>query len=281
MKKQSLSLLINRLRICMLLFAAAIISLFLFSFTANKLYSDFFKQLGISKLAADKKITNSILGGHMDAYGLKNITSIALGDRSGIAKDLLLYTKEYVNSDAFKAEYTASKQSQKPVRQKIQSPEEMKAGMLETYIKSIAETEENLKKADATMKPIYLEVLTSAKEELKKLMDPNNDMFSSYAESYPMLLKQHEQSNKQQLEEWETKYPYNHLLFVKQRLQEFLHETNEIDFSAALTEKNGKKFFVNPAYEQKSKRWKMAFRAGKEVVDPARLFVQQWMDEIK
>jgi hypothetical protein len=53
--------------------------------------------------------------------------------------------------------------------------------------------------------------------------------------------------------------PNNHLLFVK----------------------NGKKVFVNRAYESKNNRWKMAFRAGKEVVQPARAFVQQWLGEIK
>jgi hypothetical protein len=68
---------------------------------------------------------------------------------------------------------------------------------------------------------------------------------------------------------------------VKKRLQEFLNTTNGIDFSAELTEKNGKKVFVNPDYERKDGRWKMAFRAGKEVVEPARNFVQKWIGEIK
>ena len=39
--------------------------------------------------------------------------------------------------------------------------------------------------------------------------------------------------------------------------------------------------FVKKAYEDKSKQWKMAFRAGKEVVEPAREFVQNWVQEIK
>ncbi len=63
--------------------------------------------------------------------------------------------------------------------------------------------------------------------------------------------------------------------------EKFLDEMSNIDFDAALTEKNGKQLFVNPDYERKSNRWKMAFRAGKEVIEPARIFVQQWADEIK
>jgi hypothetical protein len=64
-------------------------------------------------------------------------------------------------------------------------------------------------------------------------------------------------------------------------LQQFLDETKDIDFSAELVERNGKKYFANKAYEQKSSRWKMAFRAGREVVEPARVFVKQWLTEIK
>ena len=61
-----------------------------------------------------------------------------------------------------------------------------------------------------------------------------------------------------------------------------MDETKNIDFNAELTLKNGKQVFVNPEYEkQKGYYWKMAFRSGKEVVLPARAFVQQWLDEIK
>jgi len=71
------------------------------------------------------------------------------------------------------------------------------------------------------------------------------------------------------------------LLFIKKRLEEFLNTTKDIDFAAELAEKNGKKIFLNPDYERKDNRWKMAFRAGKEVVEPARDFVQKWTAEIK
>jgi hypothetical protein len=68
---------------------------------------------------------------------------------------------------------------------------------------------------------------------------------------------------------------------VKKRLDEFLTITKDVDFSAVLTTKYNKQVFVNAGYERKDARWKMAFRAGKEVVDPAREFAQQWIEEIK
>ena len=83
------------------------------------------------------------------------------------------------------------------------------------------------------------------------------------------------------LKEWEKAYPSDPAQFVKRRLAEFLQATENIDFNAELISKNGMKYFVKPEYENKDDRWKMAFRAGKEVVEPARAFAQQWMDEIQ
>jgi hypothetical protein len=70
------------------------------------------------------------------------------------------------------------------------------------------------------------------------------------------------------------------MLFVKQQLLRFLNETKEVDFTAALTTKNGKKVFVNTEYERKPRYWKMAFRAGKEVIIPARALAEDWINEI-
>lgn len=281
MKKISLSNLLNLLRACIVIFVLTIISLFLFSFTINKLNAGFLKELGISKTEADKKITGSILGGYLDAYGASNAKNIALGNRAAVAGDLLNYVKQYVNSVPFKNEYNAFKESNKPTENKPKTPEEIRKETVDAYKKSVAQTEEILKKADAGTKPIFEKVLAESKKLLKDAEDPNNKNMAGYAKAYPDMVKASRKSYDQELKKWEEQYPANHILFVKQRLQQFLDETKDIDFTAELTTLNGKKLFVNPAYEKKSKRWKMAYRAGKEVVEPARAFVQQWIAAIK
>ena len=157
----------------------------------------------------------------------------------------------------------------------------MRTGMIDRYKKSMTETEANMKKADASMKNIFEPILVTLRQELKNAGDPNNRMLAEYKKNYPEMMKSVEASNKQRLAEWETKYPANQLLFVKERLKQFMEETGNIDFNAQLIEKNGKKYFVNPAYEHKGNRWKLAFRAGKDVVEPARAIVQSWIEEIK
>lgn len=282
MKQPSLKILIVRLRICITVLLAVIVSLFLFSFTIRKMNDDFLKELGIQKTDADQKISNSILGGYLDAYGLKNAKNIALGNRASVAKDLLVYTKQYLGSAAFKKEYEVLKQNNKPESiKKPETPEEMRASMIKLAKQFVEQSEAYVKNATSDTKKIFEDNLASAKKNLKDAEDPNNKNIKAYTQNYAELVKSFEASNQARLKEWEAKYPSNQQLFVKVRLEQFLEETKDIDFAAQLTDKAGKKIFVNKDYERKGNRWKMAFRAGKEVVETARNFVQEWVNEIK
>lgn len=281
MKKISLNNLPAMLKACIIISVLAIASIFLFSFAVNKLNADFLKELGITKTEADNKITRSILGGYLDISGAKNAKNIVLGNRTAVANDLLNYVKQYVNSVNFKTEYSALKESNKPEENKPKTPEEIRNETVAAYKKSVAEMEEAIKKADANTKPVFQQVLEQSKKLLKDAEDPNNKSMAGYAKAYPDMVKASQEAYAGQLKEWEEQYPANHMLFVKRRLDQFLEETKDIDFAAELVTQNGRKKFVNPAYEKKSNRWKMAFRAGKEVVEPARAFVQLWIAEIK
>lgn len=253
----------------------------LISFSVRSLGDDFLKQLGLTKPGAEEKIRQGILGGSIDTYGVKGIKNIAAGNRTAVANDILVYTKKYVSSADFVKNYNEMRDNYKPKFQKMQTPEEMRAEAVANHKKGIAQMEETIKKADAANKPIFEKVLISAKEELKKAEDPNSKHNAAYAKNYEQGVKQNQQNYDRQIADWEAKYPSNHLLYVKKRLQEFLNETADIDFEAELITKNGKKYFVNRAYESKGNRWKMAFRAGKDVITTARTFAEKWMNEIK
>jgi hypothetical protein len=251
------------------------------SFTAQKFADDFLKQLGITKQGADEKIANSILGGYLDSYGVKNARNIATGDRKSVTIDLLNYVKKYVGTPEFLKQYSEMRERYKPVEERLQTPEEMRSQFIADRKKGVEQAAQMLAKADASYKSIFEKTLANAKQALKDVEDPNNKYFVSYSKNYPQLVKTYQESHDRAIAQWNSKYPQNQLLFVKKRLEDFLQVTNDIDFSAELLEKNGKKIFVKPEYERKDNRWKMAFRAGKEVVNPSRDFVQKWMEEIK
>jgi hypothetical protein len=265
-----------------ILAASLLLSIFLLnSFTTHVIGDDFMKQLGISKTAADEKITNSILSGSLDAYGLKNARDIVTGNRGQIAKDLLVYTKSHLSSPAFIKEYQTLKQNNKPRKDVVKTPAEVKSEYIASIKKMVADAEKGLKTANSTMKPVYEKMLAEGKKQLKDAESPNNAYMTTYEKNYPQVLQNLDERYESMLKTWEAEYPSDANQYIKRRLEEFLKVTSDIDYDAELVIKNGKKIFVNEAYENKDSRWKMAFRAGKEVVEPARAFVQQWVHEIK
>ncbi len=280
MNQKLLNSLVIRLRICIVVLILVLVSFVLFSFTAHKLADDFLKHLGITKAGADEKIAHSILGGSIDAYGIKNAKNIVAGNRAAVAKDILTYTKKHVQTAGFLKSYNEMRASYKPQFNKIQTVEEMRRENIAAMQKSVKDMEEIIRKADAATKPLFEKILVDGKKQLKDAEDPNNKSYIRYAKGYDEMVRFNQQNYDKQIAEWEANYPANQLLFVKKRLQEFLTETEQIDFDAELTTKNGKKIFVNRAYESKGNRWKMAYRAGKDVISTARAFAQQWISEI-
>jgi vacuolar-type H+-ATPase subunit H len=269
------------LRMGVLVTLPALLGLFLLSFTAARnLANDFLKQLGISQKDADAKIISGFMHGSLDQFGLRNAKNIALGKRGAVTRDLLNYVKKYVGSAVFVKEYNTLRESKKPVVNTLKTPEEMQKEMIANAQQSVKEMEASLKKADASMKAMFEKLLADAKKQAKDAENPNNKMIVTYRKNYQQGVKDAEAGNRRLLAGWEAEYPANHQLYVKARLQQFLEETKDIDFNAELTQKNGKKVFVNRAYESKGNRWKMAFRAGKDVVETARSFAQQWITEL-
>jgi hypothetical protein len=269
-------------RLCALATVLVVASFFLFSFTVNRYYAnEFLKQLGITKATADNKMNSGFLLGSFDEYGLSKAKSIAAGNRAAIVKDVVAYAKKHVTSEMFIRQYNEMRNNGRPAASTLQTPEEMQKELIENARKNLAEAEANYKKADASLKPVFETVLKEAKKQKAEAENPNNKMLSSYRKNYAAGVKNAEESNKRLMAEWEAKYPANHMLYIKIKLQQFLDDTKDIDFNAELVSKNDKKIFVNKAYESKGNRWKMAFRAGKETIETGRTLVQQWITEIK
>jgi hypothetical protein len=264
------------------LFSLLLFSLLTFgSFSVNKMADDFLKQLGISKVAADEKITTSLLEGSLDIDGAKNAKNILKANRRAVVAGLISYVKTYVNGLAFVKQYNAIKEKAKPEELVPKTPEQFRLENIAMTKKNIAEIEASLKKADAATKPIFEKILVDANKLLKEAENLKNPVYVRYEKGYVNTVKEYKELNDRHLADWERKYPPNHLMYIKMRLQEFMNETQDIDFDAELTTKNGFKVFVNREYERKSARWKMAFRAGKDVVESAREAVQKWIAEIE
>lgn len=255
----------------------------LFSFSVSKkLGDDVWQQLGLSKADGTDAVKNSFLNGYLYYYNARNIKNIGAGNRAAVAKDLLAYTKQYINSEAFKKEYELMRKNAKPQPSsfKARDKESIRKEKIAEAQKSIKETEENMKQWNADMQKAVQPVLDMQKKNLKDYQDPKSEVIELLYQSEKMQEEQNAQYYTEQLKQWETDFPADYKQLVKARLQKYLSLLATVDFNAELTEKNGRKKFVNPAYEAKPSVWKMIFRAGKDVNDVTRSFAEQWLKEL-
>jgi hypothetical protein len=281
MADRLINMLLLKLKVLVILLAVALVGLLSVSFTTSeRMADDIWNQLGISKIQGTDNIKSSFMNGYFHYYGAKNARNIAVGNRAGLAKDLLTYTKQYVNSPLFKKEYEKLRKDFKP------NPPEYRARHRAAISKEeVADTEKQIKKTeeimkDPNMKKIMEPSLKMMKENLVQLKDTNSKMINNYWMGEQRDYEESVRSYKERYTRWEKNYPESLNELIKARLQRYLELANTVDFAAELKEVGKKKKFVNQTYEGKSYDWKMIFRAGKEVYDVAKPFAEQWIKEL-
>ena len=277
--KRTVIAIVKTISICLVIAAG---SLLFVSYKTQKMYADLWQQLGISKDEGSRHIRESMMFGHLQFYGARNIKKIATGDRVAVAKELLEYTRQYVNSEAFKKEYRATRESARPVPPPPpRSEEEIRKNEIDQVKEGIKSMEDAIKTGPAEYKKMYEDNIKLYKERLKEYEDPKSQYIKLLVQSEMRSYEQQKGNYEDDLKEWQETMPENPMVLVKKRLQELLEVTRDVDFNAALVEKYGKKRFVKPEYENKPSNWKYAFRAGKEVTQTVRAFAEQWLKEIK
>ena len=256
----------------------------LFSFSVKRYTNDVWNQLGLSQEKGIESIKQSFLQGYLYSYGAKTAKNIVAGEKAAVAKDLLTYTKQYINSDEFKKEYEKSRQGTKPMepsRKTAKTKEEIRKEKIAELEKSIKDVEKNMPSFTPEVKKVMEPLLETQKNTLKDYRDPDSEMIEMMAQGEKMSVENDWKYYNEQVKKWEEEYPANANVFVKRRLQQYLDIVGTVDFSATLKDVNGKKKFVNAAYEYKPADWKKVYRAGKEVNDVVKPFVSDWIKELQ
>ena len=260
---------------------ATILVALLLSFKASKNFNDVWQQLGLSEQAAGTRVKESFIYGYLQYAGVSKARHIAVGDREAVSKDMLAFSKVYVKGAEFKKAYDQLREGKKPTApEKARTEAEIRKKNIESIKEGIANVEKGMKEGNAEMKKMLQETLTMFQNQLKAEEDPKNPMTKMLAEAEQQSFEYNTKKYNEDLKKWEKEYPADPAPFVKSRLVQMLNETKGIDYNAELVERNGKKYFVNKVYEGKNSNWKMGFRAGKEVTETARTYVQQWISEL-
>ncbi|HTI08189.1 MAG TPA: hypothetical protein VL832_06520 [Puia sp.] len=259
------------------------VSIILFSFVvSDKLSDDLWKQLGISQQDCSEKIKKSFLDNYLHHEGLSNLKNIALNDRPALAKGLLAYTRQYVNSPAFKAAYEKTRQEMKSSEPSgnQRSKEEIRQQMITDIKDALKRMESIMKTLPADQQKALQPVLDLRRKNLEEYAKPESKEIEIMYEAQVSQRKREMEQYEQNLKNWERDYPADYRGYIKTRLQNYLDLAKTVDFSATVTEVNGKKRFDNKDYQYKSNDWKMIYRAGKEVYEATKAFAEQWVQEL-
>jgi hypothetical protein len=281
MEEKMLRRTVLQLRFIGLLLVLLFLFVVLTSAKTSKLVDDFWSQLGISEKEGASNIQESFMLGFLQHAGARNIRNIAQGDRAAVTKDLLAFTKTYVQSEAFKKAYELERKKRMPSEPKQPRTEaEIRKEGIESNERGLANLDKTLKNANEETRKIIKPTYEMLQKQVAEYKDPNSNtvklVMLGDARQYEARLKEYQAAH----EQWQHHFPANSNLFVKRRLLQVLEATQDVDHKAALVERNGKKYFVRADYEKKSSNWKAAFRAGPEVTETVRSFVRQWLTEL-
>ncbi|HZF64855.1 MAG TPA: hypothetical protein VEZ55_10230 [Chitinophagaceae bacterium] len=276
--KQVLKRRIKKLAILVLLSLLLIPAFLLVSFRTVDFFN-VWEELGIKEKDATWSIQESFLEGYLAHAGAKNYKNIIAGKRLAVAVDLLGFTKEYVHSNNFKRAYEELRKRNKPPEPRVvPTTEEIR----ESKVAVITEELENIdrRRKKAIPDGSWSDRRKMLQQQLQELNKSRSELLKQLVAEEEERFKEQSIAYKAELKKWERSFPSNHFHFVKRRLHQMLEATRNVDYSAELTERNGVRFFVNPEYEQKDRHWKCAFRAGRQVTETTRIFVQQWLKEL-
>ncbi len=273
----------SRVKIVSLLTVATLLAVVVEYVSIARSADDFLQQLGLTSQSARDYVNTSVLRGYFSYPSGPKIKQVPLDRRAVMVGEIGAFAKAYTQSEEFRKKYAEYRNSLKPRAPEAPKPAaQQKAEYRATLEKGIAEGEKNLKSAPASIQDTLKQVIEMQKKQLAALDDPKNPMFSKDMDAMQQQGYQTQMEEyKKRLALWEKENPPTPNLLVQKGLRKFLDTSKDVDFSAALNSGSyGKKVFANPDYERKPSEWKLCYRAGKETVQAARAFAQQWLEEL-
>lgn len=297
-----------------------IVPFFLYAFCIaflNFTFSDEFEEYGISQKDIQNRLWNglqapSVRVPYFDAAVKSACRSLAPETQATAIKKAGAFVKMYFNSEDFQKRYSESIAKRYPKLETTVSEkrkEEIRASRLkgvqglqakdmepvvDIQIQS-AETfvgmESMLSSLPADQRADFKKQIEDGKrnaaffKKIKPLLKTDMEEFKKQYAEYlaadeirqsEQTLARNAKSNADELEK--MKDPKK---VLTARLTDFLNQSKGVDFAALTKEVNGRKKFVNGAYEGKSDVWKFCYRMGPMPTNTARAFAQQWLAELK
>lgn len=237
---------------------------------------------GLKESELKQRMVNSLANGYIPAYPDKKSFKAAVPSvQAAFVKDTLSWVKTYTESQAFKADYAKQRESAKP------SAPKSKGSVDEQYAKYLAEQRqgiETMKKSVAQMPPDMQKQMQATIKEMEANAErtaKDQQMAAMMKQGIQQTAVSDQKDYQDRLGAWEKKYPADPRVLIAARLHQFLELSQSVDFGAKLVPRDGRMKFADPQYEAKSSEWKLCYRAGREPVQAARVFAQEWLSSIE
>ncbi|MVM39892.1 hypothetical protein GO730_23575 [Spirosoma sp. HMF3257] len=242
--------------------------------------ADVLSDIGLTRPQAEQTVFTGITSGYLSIPAA--CRKLAVSQRVTVVDGVVNFAKAYTKTDDFKKRYAAWRTDAKPTsdaKSYDQVQQEQKAQIAEMK-KGLAETKASMAKLDAaTQKAIQSAI--QQQEKVISEMEASTSPMLMKRETVDQLNKYAEAEYQEKLKKWEAEYPADPATMIHKQLTAFIDQSAGVDFAAKLTDRNGKKYFVNPAYEQKSDTWKRCFRAGSEATASAQQLAKTWLFELE
>ena len=237
---------------------------------------DVLSELKISKKDAASETIASLAGGHVNTWRVRSVFKAASpAMRAALVEQTLVWTKAYVSSPQFAKDYAAYREERKPQPpERTTTVDQELAKRKKERDEQLAEAKKNVAEVPAEYRKMAEEGYKASVEAMKQMDTP--EFRKIERQGIEMERRQEDENYEESLERWEEDLPADPKELVKARLEQFLDATEDVDFEATL---NGRRF-ADAQYERKPQEWKLAYRAGKEPVEKARKFAEQWLKEL-
>lgn len=261
-----------------LLISLAFLAVATLSLVAQSSLADF----GLSQAELKTEIAGSFIHGNVSAYpSRKAYNAASPAVRAAFVRNVLNFVKAYTESAAFQADYAKQRAAAKPSQAASKgSPDEQLAKYFADQRQSVA----NMKKSVAQMPPDMQKQMTETVKQMEASIDQQQKdpkMMAMLKQQFAMSAAGDQNNHQKELAAYDQKYPADPRVLIAKRLREFLDLAKDVRFDAKLVPAGGGQMrFADPQYEAKSDQWKLCYRAGKEPVEAARAFAQEWLNQI-
>jgi hypothetical protein len=241
--------------------------------------SDILTTLGTNATEAHNSIFMTLTSGLPALAGERSVFQAASGEaRGAMVRAVVAVARTFAGSADFARRYALYRDAQKP--QRAAGPRSGSEALSQQQVAMEQAIKQALEHAAQLPADARKQVEDSIADMRKQVAELNAD--PEYRAAVDRMAadnaRQDDAEFAQKLAAFNAEFPEDVNALVARRLRQFLTTCGDVDFDARLeTGADQRQRFVNPAYERRSRDWKMCFRAGKPAVDAARAAANEWL----